>query len=73
MAQHTITISDQPDGGITIRVEGDSALDSSPAGSVTRLMAGFAQAAAAKASGCQCPRCLARRLAQPNEPKPTLH
>lgn len=73
MAQHTITISDQPDGGITILVEGDSALDSSPAGIVTRHLAGFAQAVAAKASDCQCPRCLARRLTQSNESKPTLH
>ncbi|WP_447588685.1 hypothetical protein [Aquipseudomonas campi] len=70
MAQHTITISDQPDGGVAIRVEGDSALDSSPAGSVTRAIAGFARAAVAKASDCQCSRCLARRLA---ESKPTLH
>ncbi|EMQ6642035.1 hypothetical protein RXE51_005966 [Pseudomonas aeruginosa] len=73
MAQHTITISDQPDGGITILIEGDSALDSSPAGTVARHLAGFAKAAAAKASDCQCPRCMARRLAESNESKPTLH
>ncbi|WP_312929125.1 hypothetical protein [Stutzerimonas nitrititolerans] len=76
MAQHTITISDEG-GGLSIRVEGDSALESSASGRIAKVLASVAEQAAKAfmAGGCPCPKCQARREAagQDAESKPTLH
>lgn len=77
MAKHTITVSDM-EGGISIRVEGDGALDSSAAGRVVKTLVEVAgRVVALQAGDCMCPKCQARRKAEaqetPAESKPTLH
>jgi hypothetical protein len=77
MAKHTITVSDM-EGGISIRVEGDGALESTAAGRVVKTLVEVAgRVVALQAGDCTCPKCQARREAEgkanPTESKPTLH
>lgn len=81
MAKHTITVSDM-DGGISIRVEGDGALESTAAGRVVKALTEVAGRVVAAVSAlqvgeCPCSKCQARREAEakanPAESKPTLH
>ncbi len=77
MAKHTITVSDM-EGGISIRVEGDGALESTAAGRVVKTLVEVAgRVVALQAGDCNCPKCQARREAEdkanPTESKPTLH
>lgn len=78
MAQHTITISDEG-GGLSIRVEGDSAMESSASGRIAKVLASVAEQAAKAfmAGNCPSPKCQAKRdsteQSDTNTPKPTLH
>lgn len=77
MAKHTITVSDM-DGGISIRVEGEGALESTASGRVVKTLIEVAGRAVALLGGeCPCPKCQARREAEgqasSTESKPTLH
>jgi hypothetical protein len=77
MAQHTITVSDE-DGGISIRVKSDGALESTAAGRVVKTLIEVAGRAVALLGGeCPCQKCQARREAEcqasSTESKPTLH